>query len=251
MVLYRQRSAEYIVWFHFLQTRAALDLSLSPSHQKTRRRHTSGRVAQQLWSWGWISWSSSSIGEPVCPLQLRGGQGFQKWGKKSNHLFSVGIKRKTITCQTHIKPNAMNLLCSPMCQYWAGAWGTKINTPYGVHPQGFTTQQGSSGDTDQDCYMAAIFWTTYFPVSVFKCAQLLQLCLTLCEPMDRRLLCPWYFPSRNTGVGCHAYSESCHQKLPVFHMQLNMRQPLVRISVVHLSIHVDSPSTVEPFFSKS
>ena len=46
----------------------------------------------------------------------------------------------------------MNLLCSPMCQYWAGAWGTKINTPYGVHPQGFTTQQGSSGDTDQDCY---------------------------------------------------------------------------------------------------
>ena len=44
----------------------------------------------------------------------------------------------------------MNLLCGPMCQYWAGAWGTKINKLYSVHPQGFTAQQGSSGDTDQD-----------------------------------------------------------------------------------------------------
>ena len=28
-----------------------------------------------------------------------------------------------------------------------------------------------------------------------------QLCLTLCDP---RLLCPWDFPGKNTGVGCHA-----------------------------------------------
>ena len=28
----------------------------------------------------------------------------------------------------------------------------------------------------------------------------LQLCLTLCDP---RLLCPWDFPGKNTGVGCH------------------------------------------------
>ena len=31
-------------------------------------------------------------------------------------------------------------------------------------------------------------------------------CLTLCDPTDckpSRLLCPWNFPSRNTGVGCH------------------------------------------------
>ena len=29
------------------------------------------------------------------------------------------------------------------------------------------------------------------------------LCLTLCRPMDCRLLCPWNFPGKNTGVGCH------------------------------------------------
>ena len=39
------------------------------------------------------------------------------------------------------------------------------------------------------------------------CAQLLQWCPTLCDPMDcmwpARLLCPWNFLGKNTGVGCH------------------------------------------------
>ena len=38
-------------------------------------------------------------------------------------------------------------------------------------------------------------------------AASLQLCLTLCNPMDqgaRRLLCLWDSPGKNTGVGCHA-----------------------------------------------
>ena len=34
-----------------------------------------------------------------------------------------------------------------------------------------------------------------------------QLCPTLCNPMDcmqpTRFLCPWGFPGKNTGVGCH------------------------------------------------
>ena len=38
-------------------------------------------------------------------------------------------------------------------------------------------------------------------------AKLLQLCPTLCDPMDSRqptrLLCPWGSPGKNTGVGCH------------------------------------------------
>ena len=31
------------------------------------------------------------------------------------------------------------------------------------------------------------------------------MCLTLCEPMTvaARLLCPWDFPGKNTGTGCH------------------------------------------------
>ena len=32
------------------------------------------------------------------------------------------------------------------------------------------------------------------------CCLLVKLCLTLCNPMD---LCPWDFPGKNTGVGCH------------------------------------------------
>ena len=39
------------------------------------------------------------------------------------------------------------------------------------------------------------------------CAKLLQLCLTLCNPMDPKvaLQAPLSmgFPSKNTGVGCH------------------------------------------------
>ena len=39
-------------------------------------------------------------------------------------------------------------------------------------------------------------------------AKLLQLCPTLCDPMDSRqptrLLCPWDSPGKNPGVGCHA-----------------------------------------------
>ena len=37
------------------------------------------------------------------------------------------------------------------------------------------------------------------------CAQLLQLCPTLCDPMDCSppdSLCPWDSPGKNTGVGC-------------------------------------------------
>ena len=34
-------------------------------------------------------------------------------------------------------------------------------------------------------------------------AKLLQSCLTLCNPRDRRLIHPWDSPGKNTGVGCH------------------------------------------------
>ena len=38
-------------------------------------------------------------------------------------------------------------------------------------------------------------------VPVCMCAQL---CLTLCDRLQpTRLLCPWDFPGKNTGVGCH------------------------------------------------
>ena len=30
-----------------------------------------------------------------------------------------------------------------------------------------------------------------------------QTCPTLCNPMSHRHFCPWNFPGKNTGVGCH------------------------------------------------
>ena len=38
------------------------------------------------------------------------------------------------------------------------------------------------------------------------CVLCAQLCLTLYDPMDGSLrgFCPWDFPGKNTGVGCHA-----------------------------------------------
>ena len=38
------------------------------------------------------------------------------------------------------------------------------------------------------------------------CAKSLQLCPTLCDPMDHSppgFLCPWNFPDKVIGVGCH------------------------------------------------
>ena len=44
-------------------------------------------------------------------------------------------------------------------------------------------------------------------VGKFLCGYAVaQLCLSLCNPMDCSLpglLCPWSFPGKNTGVGCH------------------------------------------------
>ena len=46
-----------------------------------------------------------------------------------------------------------------------------------------------------------------FPSPVHESeSEVTQLCLTLPDPMDlqpTRLLCPWDFPSKSTGVGCH------------------------------------------------
>ena len=47
----------------------------------------------------------------------------------------------------------------------------------------------------------------YNILSLSVCAQLLQSRLPFCDPMDlqpTRLLCPWDFPGKTTGVGCHA-----------------------------------------------
>ena len=34
-------------------------------------------------------------------------------------------------------------------------------------------------------------------------SEVFQSCPTLCDPLDTRLLCPWDFLGKSTGVGCH------------------------------------------------
>ena len=43
-------------------------------------------------------------------------------------------------------------------------------------------------------------------------AKSLQSCPTLCNPTDQptRLLCPWFSPGKNTGVGCHFLLQCIH-----------------------------------------
>ena len=41
-----------------------------------------------------------------------------------------------------------------------------------------------------------------------KESEIPQSCLTLCDPMDTRLLCPWDFLGKNTGVYCHFLLQS-------------------------------------------
>ena len=50
-------------------------------------------------------------------------------------------------------------------------------------------------------------------VCVCVCVKSLQSCPTLCEPSDypARLLCPWDFPGKNTGVGSHSLLQGIFQ----------------------------------------
>ena len=47
-------------------------------------------------------------------------------------------------------------------------------------------------------------------------SEVAQSCPTLRDPMDCRLLCPWDFPGKSTGVGCHCllqfYSLAFHKQ---------------------------------------
>ena len=49
-------------------------------------------------------------------------------------------------------------------------------------------------------------------------AKSLQSCPTLCNPIRRqptRLCCPWDSPGKNTGVGCHSFSNAWEGKVKV------------------------------------
>ena len=49
-----------------------------------------------------------------------------------------------------------------------------------------------------------IIFSNYQQLNQETACRRAQSCLTLCNPIEPvRLLCPWDFPGKNTGVGCH------------------------------------------------
>ena len=71
----------------------------------------------------------------------------------------------------------------------------------------------------------------------YVCAS--QLCLTLCDPMDTRLLHPWDFLGKSTRVGCHFLLQG------IFLTQgSNPGLPHCRQTLYHLS-HQGSPKACE------
>ena len=46
-------------------------------------------------------------------------------------------------------------------------------------------------------------YLTYIQIESESESDVTQSCLTLCNPMDTRLLCPWDFLGKSTGVDCH------------------------------------------------
>ena len=75
-------------------------------------------------------------------------------------------------------------------------------------------------------------------------SKVAQPCSTLCDPMDcTTLFCPWDFPSKNTGVGCHFLlqriflTQGLNLSLPHY------RQMLYRLS--HQGSHMETCDMVE------
>ena len=67
--------------------------------------------------------------------------------------------------------------------------------------------------------------------------------LQLHELQPTRLLCPWHFPGKSTGVGCHAFSVRSLQvaliPCPDDHIQKNYREETVgQETVLKLSFHL-------------
>ena len=72
------------------------------------------------------------------------------------------------------------------------------------------------------------------PILVATCmhAQLLQLCPTLCNPMNcgPQVLCPWDSPGKNTGVDCHTLLQRIFPKQGLNPGLLHCRKILYHLS---------------------
>ena len=83
----------------------------------------------------------------------------------------------------------------------------------GIHPQVYplvgaekspSTLQTHERRLCFSCFSEALVNTVSCMCRYVGMCSVAQSCLTPCNPMKpSRLLCPWNFPGKNTGVGCH------------------------------------------------
>ena len=70
-----------------------------------------------------------------------------------------------------------------------------------------------------------------------------QSCPTLCDPIDpTRLLCPWDFPGKNTGVDCHSLLQRIFLTQESNRGLLHCRRTLNRLSYTEELVHINIPN---------
>ena len=76
----------------------------------------------------------------------------------------------------------------------------------GLNIRGLSFTDARRYDLDEKSYILSSVKVLIISQRLCACVRLWS-CLTFCDPMDCSLpsfLCPWDFPGKNTGVGCHA-----------------------------------------------
>ena len=88
-------------------------------------------------------------------------------------------------------------------------------------------------------------WTEV-PGGLWGAAKLLQLCPTLCNPIDGSPLgspCPWDSPGKNTGVGCH-FLLQCFMGYRVAKSQTRLKQLSIQARTTGLASSLSKILTV-------
>ena len=106
--------------------------------------------------------------------------------------------------------------------------------------------------TSLNCYAT---WLFIFEV---QWSEIAQLCPTLCDPIDCSLpgsSCPWDFPGKNTGVGCHFLLQEIFPTPGLNLGLLHCRQTRYRLShqgsLIHIyHVHICLHTTLKEYTSE-
>ena len=104
------------------------------------------------------------------------------------------------------------LYLGPSWVAWSTAFLLCSVTQPPVTSDSFTSDYWGKSNTDSTCTILINqnqksvfkFIEKYYFYLVCACVLVTQLCPTLCDPKDCKLLCPWDSLVKNTRLGCHA-----------------------------------------------